>query len=1180
MDRSYHKALIACCFLSSPLVYASGPWNFGPLSSQSFSSAYEACEDLSKNWALQQSVNLDSISVAFNQKQIASPLQASATCSALGSRGTTVFPKAASNLYLSSSYIFDPAKCDLYRADGTCYIKNELFNLGEPIAAQIADCGSKNNGPDLGVGNPINLATGNKFQRELDFSFLGEEVFLRLERNYNSADNKVGPFGIGWSTPFASTMKEVLIYNVKNPSSSDTPAKTLRVIVAPDGRRYEFEKSNARWIPSKNVVAKLELVGNEYHFSYGSRNKLIFNNQGLILRQINSRGLSVFFNYRGSQVESISDDFGNTISFGYRTDGLVDTASIANFGSIKYEYDQQRLTSTTFNGNGSATPIVRTYVYEDPNYNYLLSGIIDENKQRFATWRYDNKKRAISSEHGNGAEKSTIEYTNEYSTKVTNALSKDKVYTLVDIYGVKQILNVTDKKSAHCPQSNQNYTYDGRGFLETITDGEGNVTHYERNDRGLVTNLKRGLGWEDGVGSTLLDRWEAHEIRTEWYEDFDIPKLMTFRGKEFEKPWQDFKRIEYKHDTYGHVTEESVTDLTQITQPYVTAGRNRTTSFIYNYFDNSPVVSTLDVNGPRSPEDISGGQDDTTHYTFNNRGLLSEVRNALGHKKTYSDFNALGAPQKITDENSVVQTLEYDAQNHLNFFKISTAKGVAITDYDFYPSGLLQKVTLPDNSSTAYFYNSARHLTDIVNNFDETITFTPNALHGEWEKREIKNKTGKTVGIQSRQFDELGRIWQITGNDNQQRTYSYNSNDQIIKTEDAGHEQYGTLTTESTPDGLGNIYEVIDAKENTTQYGFDGQSRLTSVTDANNHQTQYVVDGFGEVIREISPDRGTQDYRYDASGNLTEIKDAKSVVFTLKYDALNRIKSRTDTAGGDIKWTYDLTDTEHLLGIGRLSTIGNSVSKTDFSYNELGLITKETTSIQIPNGSPVKASTQYDFDLAGNLTSVTYPSGRVVGHTVIGGRTQSTGTKNPDGTSQGIASSIQSFPFGAPESYRLNSVNYSKKIDLDGRVESIDISDAANKKLLNIAYGYDAFNNVNSLTYANDPQRNKTIGYDQLHRVEDFTSGTLGNSHITYDPVGNRLTRQISGTPASNLTETYNYPWENNRLGSITVSNSNGVGRNYTYDDNGNLRTQKAGSLLTLKHDQNNQLQSSTVTPN
>src|SRR5690606_39127227 len=57
-------------------------------------------------------------------------------------------------------------------------------------------------GPGLGAGNPVNVATGNKYQREVDIPPWPGMLGVELIRHYNSADRRVGAFGTGWVSSY------------------------------------------------------------------------------------------------------------------------------------------------------------------------------------------------------------------------------------------------------------------------------------------------------------------------------------------------------------------------------------------------------------------------------------------------------------------------------------------------------------------------------------------------------------------------------------------------------------------------------------------------------------------------------------------------------------------------------------------------------------------------------------------------------------------------------------------------------------------------------------------------------------------------------------------------------------------------------------------------------------------
>jgi YD repeat-containing protein len=95
-----------------------------------------------------------------------------------------------------------------------------------------------------------------------------------------------------------------------------------------------------------------------------------------------------------------------------------------------------------------------------------------------------------------------------------------------------------------------------------------------------------------------------------------------------------------------------------------------------------------------------------------------------------------------------------------------------------------------------------------------------------------------------------------------------------------------------------------------TDYGYDTQDNLSSITDLNENTTQYWFDDFGRKDQTASPDTGITDYLYyDGAGNLTQRVDAKETVVNYTYDALNRLTAIQfpSDPNQNVTFTYDST---------------------------------------------------------------------------------------------------------------------------------------------------------------------------------------------------------------------------------------------------------------------------------
>ncbi|MFT6254393.1 MAG: YD repeat-containing protein, partial [Granulosicoccus sp.] len=187
-----------------------------------------------------------------------------------------------------------------------------------------------------------------------------------------------------------------------------------------------------------------------------------------------------------------SQTFGMSLTV---TEGKVVKATIGTSAStstgIQYEYEKisgagggiDLLTKITYSDNST-----KTYLYENTTFPHYITGIIDENNNRISSVQYDDQGRAISSEMGelnSGIERSQIEYHDDGTRTVTNALGKQNTYHFTQFNGEYKMTQVEGQASENCASANQAYTYDTNGFMASKTDWKGNVTSYIHNDRGL-----------------------------------------------------------------------------------------------------------------------------------------------------------------------------------------------------------------------------------------------------------------------------------------------------------------------------------------------------------------------------------------------------------------------------------------------------------------------------------------------------------------------------------------------------------------------------------------------------------------------------------------------------------------------------------------------------------------------
>jgi RHS repeat-associated protein len=162
----------------------------------------------------------------------------------------------------------------------------------------------------------------------------------------------------------------------------------------------------------------------------------------------------------------------------------------------------------------------------------------------------------------------------------------------------------------------------------------------------------------------------------------------------------------------------------------------------------------------------------------------------------------------------------------------------------------------------------------------------------------------------------------------------------------------------------------------TTDYYYDAQGNLVAAYQGYCPACQgrwFTYDSLGRLTQVSNFESGTTNYSYDANGNLTTKTDARNVITWSGYDVLNRLTSKSFNDGTPtVTYTYD--DGNVPYAKSRPTSVSNANGTINYTtYDPLGRVTasNEQTAGQTYSFS-------YSYNLAGALTSETYPSGRVI----------------------------------------------------------------------------------------------------------------------------------------------------------------------------------------------------------
>jgi hypothetical protein len=331
------------------------------------------------------------------------------------------------------------------------------------------------------VGNPINIAIGNKFQQETDYLPQVADG-PSFSRTYNSLDGL-------WRHNYSTSIRFAL--------------GKLSLVHA-DGRESFFTVDGDIATAYPNETGTLVKKGSSWLYTAVNNQRFTFDASGRLLEVLTATGRKSTLSYASSEI-TVTGDTGSMLTF--KEDAQHQPISLVAPG-LKIDY--------SYNTTGHLTKLIRSrsgqteqrlFHYEDGRNASLLTGITDERGVRFATWAYDDQGRAISSQHSGGAGLTQVAYNDDGSSTVINELGKSTIYRYQQIGGVKRVTSIEREPSANCPESNSTYTYNERGQVLTKTDAKGLVTAFIYDNRGLETSRTeaKGTAW----ARTINTEWDA-----------------------------------------------------------------------------------------------------------------------------------------------------------------------------------------------------------------------------------------------------------------------------------------------------------------------------------------------------------------------------------------------------------------------------------------------------------------------------------------------------------------------------------------------------------------------------------------------------------------------------------------------------------------------------------------------
>jgi RHS repeat-associated protein len=749
----------------------------------------------------------------------------------------------------------------------------------------VMECTKKQTGdPSIhcaGAGNPINLITGNKYQKEVDLAALPGVLGLEIVRHYNSAYSIPGaPNGLvgrGWKLSYETTL-----YAVGN---------SIQIVLA-DGTRLMFgrdplNRALCQAVDPANgtvTIRRTAREGDEYLWHRTDGTRYLFDRSGNLIQILAPSGEFVSLLYdRDGQLMQVTDPQSRQLRL-QRPDRKARSKTLFSgvqtidspVGRFRYYYGSALPAGATVapimlvanlvrvdfpGGDGEARdeaakqntppnpangPVARQYHYEDPRHPTRLTGISVTGKangqvvtQRLSTFGYQADGRAILSTHANDVDRVSLAYPATGTTVLTNSLGQTTVYRHASIAGENRLLSSRGPGCRLCSPTNVRFGYDAqaREITATQLDDQGmpaRTTQTQRDYYGRPLAISERIYRNGAAGpARALVRYEYAPGALPAPARVVRPSVVPDR------------------DAITDITYNEVGQPLAVTEtgwaPAIDGGTpqsiTRTTAYRYNRINGRSLLVQIDGPLANGPTGTPADSDITAlHYDVRGSFLTNAVAPGNRHTRVTRDQET-GRPTIIYAD---------DGSNPGQRTVItSNPQGQPVRIVRERAGSPAQQA---DRSSWGIWF--ARNKEEDSTKSTRLITRIAYDLQGHPQR--LTRPDGSWIAAR---YDEAGRLIGLADQDGYRLDRTLDSENRLLT----------TLLHSNAADA------PIDAN---TLYQYDERHRLTQQTDPAGAVTQYAY--------------------ATATGQLTNMTDALQRTTAFAYDPIGRMTTVTHNAGTDL----------------------------------------------------------------------------------------------------------------------------------------------------------------------------------------------------------------------------------------------------------------------------------------
>ena len=401
-----------------------------------------------------------------------------------------------------------------------------------------------------------------------------------------------------------------------------------------------------------------------------------YDTKGRVTKETTGKRVTTYSYTARGNLQSITDPLGRSTSYTYDSRDRVIQSTYADGSTEAFEYDA--------NGNQIKrtvpTPADHTFTYNGVNKRVSNTSPL----QKSTTYTYDKQRRV---------------------TKITKPSTK----TIDTVYTNGRVSSVTT------PEGTTNYTYACQSNVNRISKGSENFSFTY--DGTLLTSSNQAGVLNQSIAYT--------------YNNDFLPTSMTYANQtenysynQDNQPTQigSFSIVRTNKDRNITVTDGSYSKLSKV-NGYGELKLSKDNAL------NIKLKRNLAGQIVKKVETLQNNKKVIYHYTYDERGRLTEVKNRKNIVETYTyDSNGNRATATVND---TAITASYTLDDNLIVYGDNT--------YRYDDDGYLEEKVTPDGSTT-YSYGTLGELIQVVTP-TQTITYTHNANN----QRVSKEVNGTTV---------------------------------------------------------------------------------------------------------------------------------------------------------------------------------------------------------------------------------------------------------------------------------------------------------------------------------------------------------------------------------------------------------------------------------------------------